>query len=65
MNTMPFNTAINLMQWAWIGLVGLFTSTVFEYKDDLQKILVTVISMVLGTIASYYVKRYLNKKKGN
>lgn len=58
-----FQLCVNAIQWVWIGLVGLFASTGFEYKDDMHRVLITITSMALGTLASYYIKKYLNNGK--
>lgn len=49
-----------VLEWIWIITVGLVT-TQYSFKDDLHKIGVTVISMALGTLVSYWIKRVLAK----
>lgn len=55
--------AIEVMQWIWIVLVGLITSTQIDFANDLYRLVFTIVSMTLGTIVSYFVKKWLNRKK--
>lgn len=54
---------IELIQWFWILVIGLFTSIVPQYQEGLFRVLWTVLSMAIGTIVSFYIKRWLNKRK--
>lgn len=57
------NKVIEIFQWVWILLIGFITSVNFNYSDILSKVVVTTLSMGVGTIVSFYIKKYLNKKK--
>lgn len=59
---MHYKTAlIEAGQWAWILIVGFFTSQA-TFHDDIHKMIITVWSMTLGTYVSYIVKKHLNDK---
>lgn len=54
---------IEVLQWSGIFLVGLITATRSSFKDDIHRIVVTVVAMALGTLVSYFIKKWLNKRK--
>ncbi len=57
------DNVVTSVQWLWIVSVGFFTSTQISYQDDLHKIVITTLSMVVGTVMSFIVKKLLNKFK--
>lgn len=57
--------AIELFQWIGIMVVGFITATKGDFKDDIHRIVVTIVSMALGTLVSYYIKKMLNQKKSD
>lgn len=52
----------SIVQWAYIMFMGFLANT-FDYTGDVYRILVTTLSMGVGTIASHYLKKFLNRKK--
>lgn len=52
----------SIIQWSWIMFTGLLANT-FDYTADAYRLVVTVISMVAGTVVSHYLKKLLNRKK--
>lgn len=54
---------IEVLQWSGIFLVGLITVTRSSFKDDIHRIVVTIVAMALGTLVSYFIKKWLNKRK--
>lgn len=53
---------IEVLQWFGILLLGFITATQNTFKDDLHRLVITIVSMALGTLVSYYIKKELNKK---
>lgn len=53
---------IEIIQWTWILSVGFIAST-RDFSEDIYKVVVTIVSMVLGAVASHFVKLWLNRKK--
>jgi|GEM_PF-2917998 len=51
---------IEVFQWFGVFLVGLITVTRSSFKDDIHRIVVTIVAMALGTLVSYFIKRWLN-----
>ena len=61
---MHYKTAlIEIGQWLWILVVGFFTSTQIDFANDLYRLVFTIVSMTLGTVVSYFVKKWLNRRK--
>lgn len=60
---MPYTTisqlTIEVVQWCVVLTAGLVVSIIPEYSNEILRIIVTVVSMVLGATASFYVKRLL------
>jgi uncharacterized membrane protein YwzB len=54
---------IEILQWAGILFIGFVTATQNTFKDDIHRIVVTIVSMALGTLVSYFIKKWLNRKK--
>jgi hypothetical protein len=54
---------VEVLQWFGIFLVGFLTVTRTSFKDDIHRIVVTIVAMALGTLVSYFVKKWLNKRK--
>jgi len=50
---------VEKIQWAWIISVG-FAASTMDYSDELLRIVVTVASMTIGTVVSFFVKKWLN-----
>lgn len=59
---MATSMKIEILQWSWILAIGFFTS-IQNWTDDVYKVVVTIVSMVLGTVASWAMKKYLNRRK--
>lgn len=50
---------VERIQWTWIISVG-FAASTMDYSDELLRIVVTVASMSIGTVVSFFVKKWLN-----
>ena len=59
---MPATMKIEVVQWAFILFVGVAASTQ-AYGDELLRIVVTIVSMSLGTVVSFFIKKWLNDWK--
>ncbi len=59
---MSYSTiAHDLFSWSIVGVIGFFTATEIDYAEDIHKTLVTVVSMSLGAIAVFFIKKALHK----
>lgn len=54
---------IEIFQWIGIITIGLFTSIVPQYADGIAQILWTTLSMAVATVASFFIKKLLNRKR--
>lgn len=50
------------VEWACVLGIGFFVSTSIDFMEDLHKIVVTIVSMALGTLVSHYIKSFINRK---
>ena len=61
---MPHTTISQLIvetsQWCVVLAAGLIASIVPEYSNEILRVIVTVVSMVFGAAASFYIKRLLH-----
>ena len=60
---MPLKSLITeLGDRLFVGVVGLM-SVIWTWQfEDLKRILITALSMAIGTVISHYVKKWLNKR---
>lgn len=66
-NDMPhaqlLQLAVNVVQWTFICIVGIAASELPEYKENIEQVAWTVLSMSAGTVVSYFIKKLLNRKR--